>query len=138
MSSLDLRTADLAKVKEEQEKENNVIAVPRENLVQKLQDAWQTTQKRSFTAWINFQIRSEGVVIGDISKDLSNGVNLATLLTVLSGELVKVNKNPKMRIHCIANVSDCLKLIESKGVKLVNISAEGNILFTNFGFYIYL
>jgi hypothetical protein len=56
---------------------------------------------------------------------LSSGVNLATLLHVLCGENVKVNQNPKFKIHRIENVNICLKFLESKGVKLVNISSEG-------------
>ncbi len=58
-------------------------------------------------------------------EDLLDGVVLARLLEVLSGDVVKVNKHPKMRIHFIENIGICLKFIESKGVKLVNIAAEG-------------
>lgn len=68
-------------------------------------------------------------ISAEITEDLSSGVVLATLLRVLSQENLKVNQNPKMRIHRMENVSVCLKFIETKGVKLVNISAEGMDLF---------
>lgn len=61
----------------------------------------------------------------DITTDLCSGVILAALVEELASENLKINKHPKMRIHCIENVSVCLRFAESKGVKLVNISAEG-------------
>jgi hypothetical protein len=61
----------------------------------------------------------------DIAADLSTGVILAALLASLAGEPVKVNRNPRMRIHYMENVSNCLKFMMQHGIKLVNISSEG-------------
>lgn len=61
----------------------------------------------------------------DLESEFGRGVEFAALLSVLANTPVKVNKNPKMRIHNIENVAVCLTFMESKGCKLVNISAPG-------------
>lgn len=48
------------------------------------------------------------------------------LLEVISGEALPRPDRGKMRFHKIANVNKALEYIESKGVKLVSIGAEGN------------
>jgi len=51
------------------------------------------------------------------------------LLEVISGEQLPKPDKGQMRFHRIANVSKALDFIESKGVKLVSIGAEGvNVL----------
>lgn len=47
------------------------------------------------------------------------------LLEVISGETLPRPDRGKMRFHKIANVNKALEYIESKGVKLVSIGAEG-------------
>ena len=47
------------------------------------------------------------------------------LLEVISGEQLPKPDRGKMRFHKIANVNKALQFIESKGVKLVSIGAEG-------------
>ena len=49
------------------------------------------------------------------------------LLEVISGEQLPKPDRGKMRFHKIANVNKALQFIESKGVKLVSIGAEGKI-----------
>ena len=49
------------------------------------------------------------------------------LLEVISGEQLEKPDRGKMRFHKIANVNKALHFIESKGVKLVNIGAEGTV-----------
>lgn len=48
------------------------------------------------------------------------------LLEVISGEPLPRPDRGKMRFHKIANVNKALEYIESKGVKLVSIGAEGS------------
>ena len=50
------------------------------------------------------------------------------LLEVISGEQLPKPDRGKMRFHKIANVNKALQFIESKGVKLVSIGAEGRYL----------
>ena len=49
------------------------------------------------------------------------------LLEVISGEQLPKPDRGKMRFHKIANVNKALQFIESKGVKLVSIGAEGTV-----------
>ena len=49
------------------------------------------------------------------------------LLEVISGEQLPKPDKGQMRFHRIANVSKALDFIESKGVKLVSIGAEGSL-----------
>lgn len=53
------------------------------------------------------------------------GLKLMLLLEVISGETLPRPDRGKMRFHKIANVNKALEYIESKGVKLVSIGAEG-------------
>ena len=52
-------------------------------------------------------------------------MKLMLLLEVISGEQLPKPDRGKMRFHKIANVNKALQFIESKGVKLVSIGAEG-------------
>ena len=49
-------------------------------------------------------------------------------LQVISGEVLPRPERGKMRVHRIANVNKALEFIESKGVRLVSIGAEGKVL----------
>lgn len=51
------------------------------------------------------------------------------LLEVISGEPLAKPDRGKMRFHKIANVNKALEFIESKGVRLVSIGAEGMMMF---------
>jgi len=90
-----------------------------------LDKAWERTQKKTFTAWVNSHLRKVGTNIEEIGTDFSDGIKLAQLLQVIAGDNVeKLNKKPTMRIHKIQNTGQCLKFIADKGVKLVGIAPE--------------
>jgi actinin alpha len=90
-----------------------------------LDKAWERTQKKTFTAWVNSHLRKLGSNIEEIGTDFSDGIKLAQLLEVIAGDKVeKLNKKPTMRIHKIQNTGQCLKFIADKGVKLVGIAPE--------------
>lgn len=63
--------------------------------------------------------------IENFEEDFRDGLKLMLLLEVISGEQLEKPDRGKMRFHKIANVNKALHFIESKGVKLVNIGAEG-------------
>jgi actinin alpha len=87
--------------------------------------AWERTQKKAFTAWINSHLRKLGSSIEEIATDFSDGIKLAQLLQVIAGDKVeKLNLKPTMRIHKIQNTGQCLKFIADKGVKLVGVAPE--------------
>lgn len=90
-----------------------------------LDKAWERTQKKTFTAWVNSHLRKVGANIVEIDQDFSDGIRLAQLLQVIAGDKVeKLNNKPTMRIHKIQNTGQCLKYIADKGVKLVGIAPE--------------
>jgi Ca2+-binding EF-hand superfamily protein len=90
-----------------------------------LDKAWERTQKKTFTAWVNSHLRKVGANIEEIGTDFSDGIRLAQLLQVIAGDNVeKLNKKPTMRIQKIQNTGQCLKFIQDKGVKLVGIAPE--------------
>lgn len=60
------------------------------------------------------------------------GLKLMLLLEVISGETLGRPDRGKLRFHQIANVNKALEYIESKGVKLVSIGAEGIHLYYSF------
>ena len=80
---------------------------------------------QTFTAWCNSHLRKAGTQIESIEDDFRNGLKLMLLLEVISGEQLPKPDRGKMRFHKIANVNKALEFIESKGVKLVSIGAEG-------------
>ncbi|EGG22160.1 alpha actinin [Cavenderia fasciculata] len=92
---------------------------------QLLDKAWEKTQKKTFTAWVNSHLKKVGSTIESIEEDLADGIKLAQLLEIISNDPVfKVNKTPKLRIHYIQNIGLCLKHIEAHQVKLAGIGAE--------------
>jgi actinin alpha 1/4 len=83
---------------------------------------------QTFTAWCNSHLRKAGTGIESIEDDFRNGLKLMLLLEVISGETLQKPDRGKMRFHKIANVNKALDFIASKGVKLVSIGAEGEII----------
>jgi len=84
---------------------------------------------QAFTAWCNSHLHKVNTQIEVIEEDFRNGLKLMLLLEVISGEQLPKPDKGQMRFHRIANVSKALDFIESKGVKLVSIGAEGTPLF---------
>ena len=74
-------------------------------------------------------MRKAGTQIENIDQDFRDGLKLMLLLEVISGEQLPKPERGKMRFHKIANLNKALDFIQSKGVKLVSIGAEG-LLFT--------
>jgi len=56
--------------------------------------------------------------------DLADGKMLAALLEIISSKEIKVNKNPKMRVQKLENLSSSLDFLKREGIKLVSIGAD--------------
>ncbi|KII65648.1 Alpha-actinin-1 [Thelohanellus kitauei] len=99
-----------------------------------LDKEWERQQIRTFTAWINFQLKRAGLSIKDISTDLMDGKILTRLLEIISGESLPPTEKKNQCVHQINNLNRCLKFIEQKGVKLAGIGSEeivdGNLKMT--------
>ncbi|CAH2097824.1 unnamed protein product [Euphydryas editha] len=61
--------------------------------------------------------------VNDLFEDLRDGLNLISLLEVLSGEHLPRERG-RMRFHMLQNVQMALDFLRYKKIKLVNIRAE--------------
>lgn len=84
---------------------------------------WIEIQKNTFTNWCNVQIQSYDVQItGDLAEAFADGTTLVYLVESVSTKKVgRYNKTPKMYAQKLENITQALKLLESDGIKLVNI-----------------
>lgn len=87
--------------------------------------SWQLIQQETFTNWVNSHIAKNGLKCADLTKDLSNGLQVIALLENLTNKsLGKYNKTPRVPFQKLENLQIALKFCEAEGVKLVNISGE--------------
>jgi filamin len=56
--------------------------------------------------------------------DLSDGKLLCALLEIISSKEIKINKNPKMRVQKLENLTASLDFLKREGIKLVSIGAD--------------
>ncbi|KAJ2996842.1 hypothetical protein HDV02_006095 [Globomyces sp. JEL0801] len=91
-----------------------------------LDKTWEQIQKKTFTNWINNQLKVCDVApIVDLATDFSNGEKLILLLQIIGDEsLGKMNRNPRMRLQKIENCNIALNFIKRRGVQLTNIGSE--------------
>lgn len=84
---------------------------------------WIEIQKNTFTNWCNVLIEPYGVQItGDLAEAFADGTLLVYLVESISTKKVgRYNKNPKLYAQKLENITAALKLLESDGIKLVNI-----------------
>uniref|UniRef100_A0A8C0IMR1 Calponin-homology (CH) domain-containing protein n=1 Tax=Chelonoidis abingdonii TaxID=106734 RepID=A0A8C0IMR1_CHEAB len=84
--------------------------------IKKLQEQRMSTQKKTFTNWINnvFRRNNVNIVIQDIYTELKDGIYFLQLLEVLSGESLPRPNCGKMRVHFLENNSRAIKFLKSK------------------------
>jgi Calponin homology (CH) domain/EF hand len=92
------------------------------------QAEWERIQQKTFTNWTNMHLGKAGQPpITDLLTDFQNGVNLLTLLEVISGDPVPKHlpaEKCKMRIHNVENLNKALQFIADHDVKLAGVGAE--------------
>lgn len=94
---------------------------------------WIEIQKNTFTNWCNVQIQPYGVQItSDLAEAFQDGLSLVYLVESISTKKVgRYNKNPRLYAQKLENITSALKLLQSDGIKLVNIGnediANGNV-----------
>ncbi|XP_026497637.1 dystonin isoform X27 [Vanessa tameamea] len=93
-----------------------------ENLT-KFKDERDAIQKKTFTKWVNKHLKKVNRHVNDLFEDLRDGLNLISLLEVLSGEHLPRERG-RMRFHMLQNVQMALDFLRYKKIKLVNIRAE--------------
>lgn len=84
---------------------------------------WKRIQQNTFTRWANEHLKTVNKHIENLETDLSDGLNLITLIEVLSGKkLPRHNKKPNFRSQKLENVSVALKFLEEdEAIRIVNI-----------------
>ncbi|XP_072153557.1 microtubule-actin cross-linking factor 1 isoform X35 [Bemisia tabaci] len=114
---------------------------PADRAVLRIADERDAIQKKTFTKWVNKHLKktytcihtcgeSQAVAccvanrhVNDLFVDLQDGLNLISLLEVLTGEHLPRERG-QMRFHMLQNVQMALDFLRFKKIKLVNIRAE--------------
>ncbi|UJR08743.1 hypothetical protein I4U23_013000 [Adineta vaga] len=93
-----------------------------EESITTLQNEQERVQKKTFTKWVNIylSIHEPPYYIDDLFEDFKDGTKLIALVEALSGQTLPVERGNK-RAHCLSNVDNALKYLESRKIKLVNI-----------------
>ena len=85
-------------------------------------DQWILIQEKTFTNWINEQLKVSGRSIQNILTDLCDGVCLVALVEALQFRKIgKVYTKAASKIQMLQNVSLALKAVTDDHVKLVNV-----------------
>ncbi|XP_060100454.1 filamin-C-like [Heteronotia binoei] len=84
---------------------------------------WKKIQQNTFTRWCNEHLKCMNKRIGDLQKDLSDGLKLIGLLEVLSQKKMyrKYHARPNFRQMKLENVSVALEFLDREHIKLVSI-----------------
>ncbi|CAF0978621.1 unnamed protein product [Adineta ricciae] len=87
---------------------------------------WKRIQQNTFTRWANEHLKLLNRHIDDLQLELGDGLNLISLIEVLSQKKVpRYNKRPTLRPHKLENVSIVLDFLENtERIRLVNIDAS--------------
>src|SRR4051794_1073283 len=87
-------------------------------------ELWQVVQEKTFTRWVNTYLVNRMLKVDNLMTDLSDGKLLCALLEVISSKEIKINKNPKMRVQKLENLTASLDFLKREGIKLVSIGAD--------------
>mmetsp|Transcript_13966 Transcript_13966/g.21034 ORF Transcript_13966/g.21034 Transcript_13966/m.21034 type:complete len:1349 (+) Transcript_13966:18-4064(+) len=89
-------------------------------------EGWVKQQIHTFRAWCNFRLKDSDQQIGDdLFGDLQSGVVLSTLLEKLFERSIgRFDKNPRMKLQMIGNLSTCFKAMNAEGINTTNQGAE--------------
>ncbi|BFZ08024.1 hypothetical protein BsWGS_11063 [Bradybaena similaris] len=93
--------------------------------IQNLQNEQERIQKKTFTNWMNSYLcqRVPPIKVDNLFEEIKDGIVLLSLLEVLSGERLNIEKGFKLsRHHHLANITTALQFLEKKKIKLVNIN----------------
>ncbi|XP_039201633.1 filamin-C isoform X2 [Crotalus tigris] len=87
---------------------------------------WKKIQQNTFTRWCNEHLKCMHKRIGDLQKDLSDGLKLIGLLEVLSQKKMyrKYHARPNFRQMKLENVSVALEFLDREHIKLVSIDSK--------------
>ncbi|CAG2199466.1 SYNE1 [Mytilus edulis] len=92
--------------------------------IQQLANEQERVQKKTFTNWMNSYLKQKNMKVENLFEDIKDGVYLLSLLEVLSGDKLKMEKGKLKRVHYVSNISTALNFLEQKKIKLVNINVS--------------
>lgn len=86
---------------------------------------WKKIQQNTFTRWANEHLKLVNRRIEDLQWDMEDGLNLISLIEVLSHKkLPRHNRKPMFRSQKLENISVALDFLENvEHIKLVNIDS---------------
>jgi len=84
---------------------------------------WVRVQHKTFTRWCNTYLVERMLKVESLSTDLADGINLVNLLEIISSKQIKFNKQPKLLMQKLENLSFALDFLKKEGIKLVNIDS---------------
>ena len=85
------------------------------------ESVWIDIQLKTFTNWVNEQLKSTGLAINNLQEDFANGLKLIALVECLQKRPLKKIRSPINQHQFIENVQIALNAISSDNIKLVNI-----------------
>ncbi|XP_069485637.1 filamin-C isoform X3 [Ambystoma mexicanum] len=87
---------------------------------------WKKIQQNTFTRWCNEHLKCVHKHIGDLQRDLTDGLKLIGLLEVLSQKKMyrKYHQRPNFRQMKLENVSVALEFLDREHIKLVSIDSK--------------
>ncbi|XP_069085496.1 filamin-C isoform X1 [Pleurodeles waltl] len=87
---------------------------------------WKKIQQNTFTRWCNEHLKCMHKRIGDLQRDLADGLKLIALLEVLSQKKMyrKYHQRPNFRQMKLENVSVALEFLDREHIKLVSIDSK--------------
>lgn len=93
-------------------------------------EEWQLRQARTFAKWVNMYLARKGFeerCFEDetFGQSFADGIKLMKLMNALYDVPMpkKYKKTPKMRVHCLDNVNQALKMVEAAEVKTTFLKA---------------
>lgn len=93
----------------------------------KVDEQWVPLQVKVFSRWVSSQLQGHSnIQIDDITKDLSNGVALCDLATILTKKDAPRAwaHDPKRAVDMVQNCELAVDMFEKDGVKLIGISGK--------------
>lgn len=86
---------------------------------------WVQIQQKTFTNWVNEQLKAVGKRLDNVQIDFIDGVNLIALIEVLQGRRIgKAFQNAVNQHQMLENVQLALNAMIDDNIKLVNIGKE--------------
>ena len=76
---------------------------------------------------MNCHLAARNIVVNNLLPDLKDGVILANLIEILSGQQLRYTPSPKTPTQCIDNIGMVLIALQTLGVNSRGCSAEGKI-----------